>query len=270
MRLAFVPVGGTAKNGRHRCGGNYEISKEVYTCKKGIGLCSSTRTTDIPLTPYSAHYSNGTVIDKRNGQKGMLGTRIIHILCPMWKRLFAAMVRERVSEEHFLPNWHEFFQGRWREGAMLVQRCSHLTTMEKSHLNSITDMSNAFSCTKKETLEERTKVQGRPMDGAEVRKPSGLPSGTRWRVHLHVKRGLLWTSEALENMEVEPPNPPIMMKAAPFRNESGRLMELLRRRLVHRRRAARPHSGLSQRRHPEQRSITRQHVGKGSSQAELL
>ena len=29
-----------------------------------------------------AHYSNATLIDKRNGQKGMLGTRIIHVLCP--------------------------------------------------------------------------------------------------------------------------------------------------------------------------------------------
>ena len=35
--------------------------------------------------PCSAHSSKGTMIDKRNGQKGMLGTRIIHILCPLWK-----------------------------------------------------------------------------------------------------------------------------------------------------------------------------------------
>ena len=45
-------------------------------------------------TPCSAHYSNGTLVDKRNGQKGMLGTRIIHVLCPWWKSLFAAMVRD--------------------------------------------------------------------------------------------------------------------------------------------------------------------------------
>ena len=38
-------------------------------------------------TPCSAHYSNGTLIDKRNGQKGILGTRIIHVLCPWWKSL---------------------------------------------------------------------------------------------------------------------------------------------------------------------------------------
>ena len=45
------------------------------------------------------------MIDNRNGQKGMLGTRIIHVLSPLWKSLFAAMVRETVSEggdEHFL------------------------------------------------------------------------------------------------------------------------------------------------------------------------
>ena len=50
-------------------------------------------------TPCSAHHSNGTLIDKRNRQKGMLGTRLIHFLCPWWKSLFAAMVREMVSEE---------------------------------------------------------------------------------------------------------------------------------------------------------------------------
>ena len=39
---------------------------------------------------------------------------------------------------------------------MLAQRCMgwHLTSLGKSHLNSLTDMSNAFSCTKRETIEE--------------------------------------------------------------------------------------------------------------------
>ena len=39
---------------------------------------------------------------------------------------------------------------------MLPQRCMgwYLTSMGKSHLNSLTDMSNAFSCTKRETMEE--------------------------------------------------------------------------------------------------------------------
>ena len=69
------------------------------------------------------------------------------------------MVRETVSEggdEHFSPNWHGFHRGRRREGAMLAQRCMgwHLTSLGKSHLNSLTDMSNAFSCTKRETIEE--------------------------------------------------------------------------------------------------------------------
>ena len=41
---------------------------------------------------------------------------------------------------------------------MLAQRCMgwHLMSLEKSHLNSLTDMSNAFSCTKRETIEEAT------------------------------------------------------------------------------------------------------------------
>ena len=45
-------------------------------------------------TPCSAHHSNGTLIDKRSRQRGMLGTRLIHFLCPWWKSLFAAMVSE--------------------------------------------------------------------------------------------------------------------------------------------------------------------------------
>ena len=50
VRVAFVPVGGTAESGRHRCGGNHEISKEVCTRKKGNGLCSGARTRGIHIT----------------------------------------------------------------------------------------------------------------------------------------------------------------------------------------------------------------------------
>ena len=108
--------------------------------------------------PCSAHCSDGTLIDKGNGQKGMLGTRIIHVLCPRWKSSFATMVRGTKLEggdEHFSPNRHGFLCGRRREGAMPAQRCMgwRLTSMGKSHLNSLTDMSNAFSCTSKGILE---------------------------------------------------------------------------------------------------------------------
>ena len=66
---------------------------------------------------------NDTLIDKRNGQKGMLGTRIIHVLCPLWKSLFAAMLRETVSKvaegRAFLAKMVRVpLQGRRREGAM--------------------------------------------------------------------------------------------------------------------------------------------------------
>ena len=126
-------------------------------------------------------------------------------------------------------------------------------------------------------------VQGLPMGGPEVAKLCGLPSGTRWRVHLHgeasiadgdvgghgIFHGPSRRPSKDGNLNHQPP--PIMVLAAPLvgneRNESGPLMERLRRRPVHQR-AARPHSGFSQRRHPEQRSITRQHAGRGSVQAE--
>ena len=79
---------------------------------------------------------------------------------------------------------------------------------------------------------KRTNAQGRPMDGAEVTKRCGLPSGTRWRVHLH---GETWiarrdvggatdvfmvTRQDLQTMEAEPP---LMMLAALFAGVFGQL-----------------------------------------------
>ena len=151
VRIAIVSVGGTETTRRHRGRRNHERSKEVHTCKDGIGIYPGTRATSTTHTMQRALLQR-TLNDKRNGQKGMLDTRIIHVLCPWWKSLFAAMVRETVSEggdEHFSPIWHGFLRGRRREGAMLAQRCMgwRLTSLGKSHLNSLTDMSNAFSCT---------------------------------------------------------------------------------------------------------------------------
>ena len=144
-------------------------------------------------TPCSAHYSNGTLIDKRDGQKGMLGTRIIHFPCPWWKSLFAAMVRETVSEggdEHFSPNWHGFLRGR-RRGS------NARTTMH----GMAPDLSWKISCELAHRHEQRllvhkdrndgggkrTNVQGRPLDGTEIAKRSGFFAGTRRRIHLNGK-----------------------------------------------------------------------------------
>ena len=96
--LSFVLVGGTAEAGRHRDRRNYEISEEVHTRKKRSWYLSW-YTHKEHSTPCSAHHSNGTLIDRRNGQKGMLGTRIIHVLYPLWQSLFAAMVRENGSRK---------------------------------------------------------------------------------------------------------------------------------------------------------------------------
>ena len=161
--------------------------KKVHTCKTGVVsvLVHAQRALH---TPCSAHCSHGTLVDRRNGQKGMLGTRITHVLCPWWKSLFAAMVRETVSEggdEHFSANWHGFLRGRRREGAMLAQRCMRwrLTSLGKSHLNSITDMNNAFPCTKRETMEEANEQMFK--GDLWTTKLSGLPAGTRRRTQIH-------------------------------------------------------------------------------------
>ena len=157
--LTIVFVGGTQATRRHWGGKNHKKTAEKCTRAKRELVSVLVHAQRALHAPCSAHCSNGTLIDKRNGQKGMLGTRIIHVLCPRWKSVFAAMMRETVSEggdEHFSPNWHHLLGGRRREGAMLAQRCMgrHLTSIGTSHLNSLTDMSNAFSCTKRETMEE--------------------------------------------------------------------------------------------------------------------
>ena len=79
LSINIVFVGGTQTTRRHWSGRNHENSKEIHTCEAGAGFCFGTRATS--HTPCREHYSNGTLIDKRNGQKGMLGTRIIHVLC---------------------------------------------------------------------------------------------------------------------------------------------------------------------------------------------
>ena len=127
-----------------------ENSKGIHTCEEAFGLCPGTRTTS---TPYTMQV---TLV---NGLKGMMDTRTIHVLCPWWKGLFAAMVRETVAEggdEHFSPNWHGFLRGRRREREL----CSHKDAWDgiclgKFHLNSLTDMSNAFSCTKRDKANEQ-------------------------------------------------------------------------------------------------------------------
>ena len=105
---------------------------------------------------------NGTLIDKRNGQKGMLGTRIIHVLCLWWKSHFAAMVRETISEggdEHFSPSWHGFLRGRRREGAMLAQRCMGWHDLSgKIPVHKVRNDGGG----------KRASVQGGPLDGTET------------------------------------------------------------------------------------------------------
>ena len=64
-----------------------EIRKSAKKCTRAEGeLVSVLAHAQRALhTPCSAHHSNGTMIDKRNGQKGMLGTRIVHVLCLLEK-----------------------------------------------------------------------------------------------------------------------------------------------------------------------------------------
>ena len=112
-------------------------------------------------TPCSAHHSNGTLIDKRNGQKGMLGTRVIHVLCPWWKVLSLQRRGKRFLKEGMNTSLQtgtaSFADEGEREQCSHNERCMgwHLTSLGKSHLNSLTG--NAFSCTKREANEQMFK-----------------------------------------------------------------------------------------------------------------
>ena len=121
---------------------------------------------------------------------------------------------------------------------MLAQRCLgwHLTTMGKSHLNSRTDMSNAFSCTTRETMEEANEhmFKGDPR----------MAQGT-WTARGDVGGAtdiFMVLRQDLQTTEAEPPDSTAHDAGGIFRrnerNESGRPMERLRRRSLHQRRAA--------------------------------
>ena len=224
----------------HRCGRNYEISKEENTCKKGVGLCSGTRTTGIP------HTMQRTPL-KRNGQKGMLGTRITHVLCPVEKSL-----RSNGERNSFGRRGRTFLAELARvppEDEGDKERCWHLTTMGKSHLNSLTDMSNAFSC----TWEKNEQMFKGPMDVQRLRmvwsssrdttesSPSWCNMDCSWgrRSRHGFFHGL--STRPSKDWKLNHQTSPITILAALFcrneRNECGRLMERHRRRPVHQIRA---------------------------------
>ena len=129
-------------------------------------------------TQFSAHDSNGSLIDKRNGQDGVLVTRVTHVLCHWWKSVFAAMVRESVSEggdQRFSPNWHGFLRGRRREDL------SWKIPLELAHRH---EQRFLLHRERNDGGGKRTNVQGRSLDGSETAKRGGLFAGTRWRIHV--------------------------------------------------------------------------------------
>ena len=84
---------------------------------------------------------------------------------------------------------------------MLAQQCIgwHLTTMEKSHSNALTDISNAFSCTKRETMEEANEqmFKGDPSMAQRLRNGVVFLQGQDGEFTFMVEHGLLMeTSEA--------------------------------------------------------------------------
>ena len=142
-------------------------------------------------TPCSAHHSNGTLIDKRNGQKGMMGTRIIHVLRLWWKGFLAAMVRETISEggDGLFSKLARFPPGTKERGS------NASTTMCGMALDISWKLPSELAHRHEQRLlvhrerndggaNEQTNVQGRPLDGTETTKRRGFFAGTRWRKYV--------------------------------------------------------------------------------------
>ena len=94
VHLAFVIVGGIVENGSCWCGGNVgNQQRSLHAQKRNWYLfCYTHNRHTRHLAAHTAQaVSRPTDV---TGQKGMLGTRIIHVFCVQWESLFAAMVRE--------------------------------------------------------------------------------------------------------------------------------------------------------------------------------
>ena len=117
---------------------------------------------------------------------------------------------------------------------MLAQRCMgwHLTTVGKIPFEPAHRHEQCLLLYKEKNDGggKRTNVQERPVDGAAATKRSGLPSGTRRRVHWY---GETWIAHGgvggakyiftvfqqdLETMEAEPPDPTAHDAGGTFRS----------------------------------------------------
>ena len=107
--------------------------------------------------------------------------------------------------------------------------------MVKSHLNSLTDMSNAFSCAKRETIEDANEqmFKGDPWMAQSLRNGVVFLQGRDGEFTFMVKHGLLMeTSEAprivswffdrtFKRWKLNHQTQPLMMLAAPFAGMRG-------------------------------------------------
>ena len=118
---------------------------------------------------------------------------------------------------------------------MLAQRCMgwHLTSLGKSHLNSLTDMSNAFSYTKRETLEEANEqmFKGDFWMAQRLRNGMVFLQGHDGEFTFMVKHGLLmetssWAfNKTFKRWKTSHQTPPSMMLSAPFAGMEGSNMD---------------------------------------------
>ena len=119
---------------------------------------------------------------------------------------------------------------------MLAQRCMgwRLTSLGKSHLDSLTDMSNAFSCTKRETIEEANEhiFKGDFWMAQRLRNGAVFLQGHDGEFTFMVKHGLLMGTEAprifswsfdktFRRWKVGDQTPSSMRLSAPFAGMKG-------------------------------------------------
>ena len=85
------------------------------------------------------------LLDKLNGMGGMLGFRLVHIVCTFWKFFFSGPPRKNRTAKDFDNKFgsyaHGFLRGR-REEAMGTQRTMgyRLDVAQVPHKNDLIDM----------------------------------------------------------------------------------------------------------------------------------
>lgn len=146
---------------RGRPGLGLECSSADYPAaftKKLVGVMTTVHHKG--RTPQAAHQSRLVEVAKNNGKSGVLGLRLLHLLCPFWAVWHKVRWDEGPAYE--IPHWaHGFEAGRRREDAIAVTMIAgeKLAANDYQFVDTQHDLTNAFATVRKERLRETLEVR---------------------------------------------------------------------------------------------------------------